>query len=162
MVRLLPFVAFFILRAVAHATVPGPFAVPAACCEGEVQRALVQVLDVAAIRVVPARRWHARSRPVSVSHSPLETRAFPTRPTVSLSAAGPVPNAELTSPSGSRAPPWPARINSGGVIVSSATTPEDLSLAVGPLTFTHTHTHSLSLSPRLGEDGATASPGSPP
>jgi hypothetical protein len=158
MVRMLPFVAFFILRAVAHATVPGPFAVPAACCQGEVQRAFVQVLDVAAIRVEPACRWLVPQPRGSVNYSPPVMRAVPIRATstVSLPAAGPLPNVEPTSASGSRAPPGPGRINSGRIMPSSAKTPEDLGLAVGPLRFTRT---ALS---RLDEDRAPTSSGFPP
>src|SRR5262245_24465015 len=118
MVGILPFAAFSILRAVSHATVPGYFAVPAAWCEGEVQGAFVQVLDVATIRVELACRRLVPQRCGSVNHSPPVTRAVPTRATftVSLPAAGAVPKTESTSPSGSRAPPWPASINSASIM----------------------------------------------
>jgi hypothetical protein len=64
--RVLPFVVFFALRAVVHATVPGPLAVHAACCEGDGHRALVRVLDVAAIGAEGTRRCLASRLPESL------------------------------------------------------------------------------------------------
>jgi hypothetical protein len=54
---------FFALRAEAHATVPDPFALHAACYDAEVYRALVRMLDVAATGVEPAHRLLASRDP---------------------------------------------------------------------------------------------------
>ncbi|HEV8676540.1 MAG TPA: hypothetical protein VGX21_21090 [Methylomirabilota bacterium] len=63
MLRVLPFVVFFALRAVAHATVPDPFDIRTARHDAELHRALVQVLDVAATSVEPARRFARLAAP---------------------------------------------------------------------------------------------------